>query len=87
MQGHPLMIFTTVETTNMKKFTEMAVGEYSQMTEEEKRASLIEVLSSMNPDTKEEMGKLFSERSLEELEKFVRNLVTSPLVDQIAKEN
>ena len=71
----------------MKKFTEMAVGEYSQMTEEEKRASLIEVLSSMNPDTKEEMKKLFSERSLEELEKFVRNLVTSSLVDQIAKEN
>ena len=71
----------------MKKFTEMAVGEYSQMTEEEKRASLIEVLSSMNPDTKEEMKKLFSERSLEELEKFVRNLVTSRLVDQIAKEN
>ena len=57
------------------------------MTEEEKRASLIEVLSSMNPDTKEEMKKLFSERSLEELEKFVRNLVTSSLVDQIAKEN
>ena len=71
----------------MKKFTELAVGEYSQMAEEEKRASLIEVLSSMNPDTKEEMKKLFSERSLEELEKFVRNLVTSPLVDQIAKEN
>ena len=71
----------------MKKFTEMAVGEYSQMTKEEKRASLIEVLSSMNPDTKEEMKKLFSERSLEELEKFVRNLVTSSLVDQIAKEN
>ena len=71
----------------MKKFTEMAVGEYSQMIEEEKRASLIEVLSSMNPDTKEEMKKLFSERSLEELEKFVRNLVTSSLVDQIAKEN
>jgi len=57
------------------------------MAEEEKRASLIEVLSSMNPDTKEEMKKLFSERSLEELEKFVRNLVTSSLVDQIAKEN
>jgi hypothetical protein len=71
----------------MKKFTEMAEGEYSQMAEEEKRASLIEVLSSMNPDTKEEMKKLFSERSLEELEKFVRNLVTSSLVDQIAKEN
>jgi hypothetical protein len=33
------------------------------------------------------MKKLFSERSLEELEKFVRNLVTSSLVDQIAKEN
>ena len=71
----------------MKKFTEMAVGEYSQMTEEEKRASLIEVLSSMNPDTKEEMKKLFSERSLEELERFVKNLVTSTLFDQIAKEN
>jgi len=71
----------------MKKFTEMAEGEYSEMAEEEKRASLIEVLSSMNPDTKEEMKKLFSERSLEELEKFVRNLVTSSLVDQIAKEN
>ena len=71
----------------MKKFTEMAVGEYSQMAEEEKRASLIEVLSSMNPDTKEEMKKLFSERSLEELEGFVKNLVTSPLFDQITKEN
>ena len=71
----------------MKKFTEMAEGEYSQMAEEEKRASLIEVLSSMNPDTKEEMKKLFSERSLKELEGFVKNLVTSPLFDQIAKEN
>ena len=71
----------------MKKFTEMAEGEYSQMAEEEKRASLIEVLSSMNPDTKEEMKKLFSERSLEELERFVKNLVTSTLFDQIAKEN
>ena len=71
----------------MKKFTEMAEGEYSQMAEEEKRASLIEVLSSMNPDTKEEMKKLFSKRSLEELEGFVKNLVTSPLFDQIAKEN
>ncbi len=71
----------------MKKFTEMAEGEYSQMAEEEKRASLIEVLSSMNPDTKEEMKKLFSERSLEDLERFVKNLVTSPLFDQIAKEN
>ena len=71
----------------MKKFTEMAEGEYSQMAEEEKRASLIEVLSSMNPDTKEEMKKLFSERSLEELERFVKNLVTSPLFDQITKEN
>ena len=57
------------------------------MTEEEKRASLIEVLSSMNPDTKDEMKKLFSERSLEELERFVKNLVTSPLFDQIAEEN
>ena len=65
----------------------MAEGEYSQMAEEEKRASLIEVLSSMNPDTKEEMKKLFSERSLEELERFVKNLVTSSLFDQIAKEN
>ncbi len=76
-----------VETTNMKKFTEMAEGEYSQMAEEEKRASLIEVLSSMNPDTKEEMKKLFSERSLEDLERFVKNLVTSSLFDQITKEN
>ena len=71
----------------MKKFTEMAEGEYSQMAEEEKRASLIEVLSSMNPDTKEEMKKLFSERSLEDLERFVKNLVTSSLFDQITKEN
>ena len=71
----------------MKKFTEMAVGEYGQMTEEEKRASIIEILSSLNPDTKEEMKQLFSERSLEELERFVKNLVTSPLFDQIAKEN
>ncbi len=76
-----------VETTNMKKFTEMAEGEYIQMAEEEKRASLIEVLSSMNPDTKEEMKKLFSERSLEDLERFVKNLVTSSLFDQITKEN
>jgi len=57
------------------------------MAEEEKRASLIEVLSSMNPDTKEEMKKLFSERSLEDLERFVKNLVTSSLFDQITKEN
>ena len=71
----------------MKKFTEMAVGEYGLMTEEEKRASIIEILSSLNPDTKEEMKQLFSERSLEELERFVRNLVTSPFYDNIAKEN
>ena len=71
----------------MKKFTEMAVGEYGQMTEEEKRSSIIEILSSLNPDTKEEMKQLFSERSLEELERFVKNLVTSPLFDQITKEN
>ncbi len=57
------------------------------MAEEEKRACLIEVLSSMNPDTKEEMKKLFSERSLEDLERFVKNLVTSSLFDQITKEN
>ncbi len=57
------------------------------MTDEEKRASIIEILSSLNPDTKEEMEKLFSKRSLEELERFVRNLVTSPLFDQIAEEN
>ena len=42
----------------MKKFTEMAVGEYGQMTEEGKRASIIEILSSLNPDTKEEMLSL-----------------------------
>ena len=71
----------------MKKFTEKAVGEYGQMTEEEKRASIIEILSSLNPDTKEEMKQLFSERSLEELERFVKNLVTSPLFDQITNEN
>ncbi len=71
----------------MKKFTEMAVGEYGQMTEEEKRASIIEILSSLNPDAKEEMKQLFSERSLEELERFVKNLVTSPLFDQITTEN
>ena len=57
------------------------------MTEEEKRASIIEILSSLNPDAEEEMKQLFSERSLEELERFVKNLVTSPLFDQITKEN